>query len=75
MSAWVHALMHLWFKYLILTGDHYYEDLTAESLENILDELVAGKQPSQGPKNGRFSSEPLGGAIALSKDLHLKSIY
>lgn len=53
-------------------GDHYYEDLTAESLENILDELVAGKQPTQGPKNGRFSSEPLGGAIALSKDLSSK---
>ena len=53
-------------------GDNYYEDLTAESLESILDELVAGKQPTQGPKNGRFSSEPLGGAIALSKDLSSK---
>jgi NADH-quinone oxidoreductase subunit E len=53
-------------------GDHYYEDLSPESLESILDELVAGKQPPQGPRNGRFSSEPLGGAIALNKDLSNK---
>jgi NADH-quinone oxidoreductase subunit E len=53
-------------------GDHYYEDLSPESLESILDELVAGKQPPQGPRNGRFSSEPIGGAIALNKDLSNK---
>ena len=47
-------------------GDHYYEDLTAESLEKVLDDLVAGKKPPQGPKNGRFSSEPIGGAMALT---------
>ena len=47
-------------------GDHYYEDLTAESLEQVLDDLVAGKKPPQGPKNGRFSSEPIGGAMALT---------
>ena len=47
-------------------GDHYYEDLTAESLEAVLDDLVAGKKPPQGPKNGRFSSEPIGGAMALT---------
>ena len=49
-------------------GDHYYEDLTAESLEKVLDDLVAGKKPPQGPKNGRFSSEPIGGAMALTTD-------
>jgi len=47
-------------------GDHYYEDLTAESLEAVLDDLVAGKKPPQGPKNGRFSSEPVGGAMVLN---------
>ncbi|MDB2438053.1 NADH-quinone oxidoreductase subunit NuoE [Hellea sp.] len=47
-------------------GDHYYEDLTAETLEAVLDDLVAGKKPPQGPKNGRFSSEPIGGAMALT---------
>ncbi len=55
-------------------GDHYYEDLTAESLEKVLDDMVAGKKPPQGPKNGRFSSEPIGGALALnSKELYNKS--
>ncbi len=49
-------------------GDHYYEDLTAEALESVLDDLVAGKKPAQGPKNGRFSSEPIGGAIALTSE-------
>jgi len=47
-------------------GDHYYEDLTAESLEQVLDALVAGKKPEQGPRNSRFSSEPEGGAMALT---------
>ncbi len=47
-------------------GDHYYEDLTAESLEQVLDDLVEGKKPPQGPKNGRFSSEPIGGAMVLN---------
>jgi len=50
-------------------GDHYYEDLTAESLEAVLDDLVAGKKPQQGPKNDRFSSEPEGGAMALNTKL------
>jgi len=50
-------------------GDHYYEDLTAESLEKVLDDLVAGKKPPQGPKNGRFSSEPIGGAMALTSKI------
>lgn len=54
-------------------SDHYYEDLSPENLENILDELVAGKKPSQGPKNGRFSSEPLGGSIALNEELYNKN--
>jgi NADH-quinone oxidoreductase subunit E len=43
--------------------------LTAESLERVLDDLVAGKKPPQGPKNGRFSSEPIGGAMALTSKL------
>ena len=35
-------------------GDHYYEDLTAESLEQVLDDLVAGKKPPQGADDGEF---------------------
>lgn len=49
-------------------GDHYYEDLTAESLEAVLDDLVAGKTPKPGPQNSRRTSEPEGGALALLKE-------
>ena len=49
--------------------DHYYEDLTAESLETILDDLVAGKTPKYGPQNSRHTSEPEGGAKALTTDM------
>ena len=47
-------------------GDHYYEDLTAESFEKLLDDLVAGKKPKSGPQNSRHTSEPEGGAMALT---------
>ena len=40
-------------------GDHYYEDLDARSMENIIDTLSHGGTPKPGPQNGRKSSEPL----------------
>lgn len=46
-------------------GDHYYEDLTAESFDALLDELVAGNNPAPGPQNTRKGSEPEGGATVL----------
>jgi len=46
-------------------GKDYYEDLTAEKLDWILDELAAGRVPPPGPQNGRFAAEPLGGATSL----------
>jgi len=46
-------------------GKDYYEDLTAERLEWLLDEMAAGRVPAPGPQNGRFASEPLGGATSL----------
>ena len=49
-------------------GKDYYEDLTAERLEWILDELAAGRVPQPGPQNGRFASEPAGGATSLTQD-------
>jgi len=49
-------------------GDSYYEDLTAESFEQLIDDLAAGKTPEQGPRNSRFSSEAEGGAQALTTD-------
>ena len=49
-------------------GDSYYEDLTAESFEALLDKLVAGETPDYGPQNSRHTSEPEGGALALVTD-------
>lgn len=46
-------------------GKDYYEDLTAENFAKLLDDIAAGKIPTPGPQNGRFSSEPLGGATTL----------
>lgn len=54
--------------------DPYYEDLTAESLEAIMDDLAAGKTPERGPQNGRINSAPEGGPMTLnSKDLYKAS--
>lgn len=47
-------------------GKDYYEDLTAAKLSELLDAFAAGQLPVPGPQNGRFSSEPLGGPVALA---------
>ena len=41
-------------------NDYYYEDLTPESLGQILDEFAAGKKPKPGSRIGRGASEPHG---------------
>lgn len=48
-------------------GKDYYEDLTAERLSEIIDELAAGKVPTPGPQNGRYASEPLKGLSSLTE--------
>jgi NADH-quinone oxidoreductase subunit E len=44
----------------------YYEDLTPESFEKILDELAAGGQPKPGPQIERQLSAPAGGQTTLT---------
>jgi NADH-quinone oxidoreductase subunit E len=44
----------------------YYEDLTPESLTNILTGLREGREVKPGPQDGRHSSEPLGGPTTLT---------
>ncbi len=48
-------------------GKDYYEDLTAERLGGIIDELADGKVPTPGPQNGRFASEPASGLTSLTE--------
>ena len=47
-------------------GKDYYEDLTAESFAQLLDDMAAGEVPTPGPQNGRFAAEPLGGVTTLT---------
>ncbi|MEO6092640.1 MAG: NADH-quinone oxidoreductase subunit NuoE [Novosphingobium sp.] len=47
---------------MVQINDDNYEDLTAERLDHILDELAAGRQPKTGTQEpGRHTVEPLGG--------------
>lgn len=47
-------------------NDYYFEDLTPESLAQIIDDFAAGKSPKRGSYAGRNSSEPEGGALTLT---------
>ena len=53
-------------------GDLYYEDLTPEALEQMLDDLRAGKDVKAGPISGRSCSEP---TQATVKSLVDESLY
>jgi NADH-quinone oxidoreductase subunit E len=44
----------------------YYEDLTADSFNKVLDQLAAGKKPKPGPQIARQLSEPVGGGKTLT---------
>jgi NADH-quinone oxidoreductase subunit E len=46
-------------------GKDYYEDLTADKLVAMLDDLAAGKVPTPGSQSGRFAAEPLSGLTSL----------
>ena len=48
-------------------GKDYYEDLTAEGLSQLLDDMAAGQVPVPGPQNGRYSCEPLSGLSSLKE--------
>ena len=43
----------------------FFEDLTAESFNRVLDELAAGKNPKPGPQIDRQFSAPEGGSTTL----------
>jgi len=53
---------------MIQINDDYYEDLTPDDVNEILDELKAGKRPFPGPRSGRLASEPLTGLTTLKEE-------
>jgi NADH-quinone oxidoreductase subunit E len=53
---------------MVQINDDNYEDLTADDMTRILDELAAGKQPKTGTQiKGRHTVEPLGGPTTLKE--------
>lgn len=52
---------------MVQIGDSYYEDLTPEAMEAILDALARGETPKPGPQNGRIASCPSGGPTTLTE--------
>ena len=51
---------------MVQINDFYYEDLSTKDIEEIIDDLVAGRVPKPGPRNGRAASEPVGGLTSLN---------
>ncbi|XP_043922469.1 NADH dehydrogenase [ubiquinone] flavoprotein 2, mitochondrial [Protopterus annectens] len=52
---------------MVQINDNYYEDLLPKDIEEIIDELKAGRVPPPGPRNGRMSCEPAGGLTSLTE--------
>lgn len=50
---------------MVQINKDYYEDLTPDILERILEDLRAGKDVEPGPQNGRQFSAPVGGQTTL----------
>ena len=51
---------------MVQINEAYYEDLTAERFEKLLDDLAAGRAVRIGSQTGRVSSEPVGGLTSLA---------
>ncbi|MBM3577045.1 MAG: NADH-quinone oxidoreductase subunit NuoE [Alphaproteobacteria bacterium] len=51
---------------MVQINDDYYEDLTAENFEKLLDNLAAGRPVKIGSQIGRVSSEPVGKLTSLT---------
>jgi NADH-quinone oxidoreductase subunit E len=50
---------------MVQINDDYYEDLSAENFNTLLDDLAAGRPVSIGSQTGRKTSEPAGGLTSL----------
>jgi NADH-quinone oxidoreductase subunit E len=51
---------------MVQINDDYYEDLTPENFEKLLDDLAAGHPVKIGSQTGRMTSEPAGGLTSLT---------
>ncbi|HEX3497455.1 MAG TPA: NADH-quinone oxidoreductase subunit NuoE [Methylocella sp.] len=51
---------------MVQINEDYYEDLTPQNFEKLLDDLAAGRPVKIGSQTGRVSSEPTGGLTSLT---------
>lgn len=51
---------------MVQINEDYYEDLTAQNFEKLLDDLAAGRPVRTGSQTGRVSSEPARGLTSLT---------
>jgi NADH-quinone oxidoreductase subunit E len=51
---------------MVQINEDYYEDLTAQNFEQLLDDLAAGRGVKIGSQTGRVTSEPAGGLTSLT---------
>jgi NADH-quinone oxidoreductase subunit E len=51
---------------MVQINEDYYEDLTPENFENLLDDLAVGRPVKTGSQTGRVTSEPAGGLTSLT---------
>jgi NADH-quinone oxidoreductase subunit E len=51
---------------MVQINHDYYEDLTPENFEKLLDDLAAGRPVKPGPQSGRHTSEPHGDVKTLT---------
>lgn len=52
---------------MLQINDNYYEDLSLEDVDEILNDLKEGRVPKAGPRSGRFACEPAGGLTSLTE--------
>lgn len=51
---------------MVQINDDYFEDLTPENFEKLLDDLAAGRPVTIGPQNSRQGAEPISGQATLT---------
>lgn len=57
-----------------VNNEWFYEDLTAESIDNIMNEWREGKEPKKGPQINRNFSEGPHGRTSLNKEFNSQPI-
>jgi len=55
---------------MVQINDDYYEDLDADSMSQLLDDLAAGKDVKIGTQADRLNSAPIGGAQTLTSTIN-----